>query len=84
MRDNGAGLKGLFAEIEADMGDVPDSLSGPMMQGLASARATLDTLCGRANTPREAAVSGVAYAAGLFIWWLANGKVGASGQHTGR
>ena len=59
LRDNGAGLKGLFAEIEADMRDVPDSLSGPMMQGLASARATLDTLCGRANTPREAAVSGV-------------------------
>ncbi len=59
MRDNGAGLKGLFAEIEADMQDLPDRLSGPMMQGLASARATLDTLCGRANMPRDAAVSGV-------------------------
>ena len=79
LRDNGAGLKGLFAEIETDMRDVPDSLSGPMMQGLASARATLDTLCGRANMPRDAAVSGVDWL--MLLGYLCGGWQMAKSGH---
>ena len=79
LRDNGAGLKGLFAEIEADMQDLPDSLSRPVMQGLASARATLDTLCGRANMPREAAVSGVDWL--MLLGYLCGGWQMAKSGH---
>ncbi|MGB2509353.1 MAG: acyl-CoA dehydrogenase [Candidatus Puniceispirillaceae bacterium] len=59
LRDNGAGVKKLFDEIEADMAVLPDSLSAPMHASLSTARKTLDVLCGRANSPRDAAVSGV-------------------------
>ncbi|MGB0309830.1 MAG: acyl-CoA dehydrogenase [Candidatus Puniceispirillaceae bacterium] len=59
LRDNGAGVKKLFDEIEADMAVLPDSLSAPMHASLSIARKTLDVLCGRANSPRDAAVSGV-------------------------
>ena len=59
LRDNGAGVKKLFDEIEADMAVLPDNLSAPMQTSLSLAIKTLDVLCGRANSPRDAAVSGV-------------------------
>ena len=34
LRDNGAGVKKLFDEIEADMAVLPDNLSAPMQSSL--------------------------------------------------
>ena len=79
LRDNGAGLKALFTEIEADIQGLPAQYAKPVMQGLDTARATLDILCGRANSPRDAAVSGVDWL--MLLGYLFGGWQMAKSAH---
>jgi alkylation response protein AidB-like acyl-CoA dehydrogenase len=79
LRDNGAGLRALFAEIEGDMKGVSAQYSTPVMQGLDTARATLDTLCARANNPRDVAVSGVDWL--MLLGYLFGGWQMAKSAH---
>jgi hypothetical protein len=79
LRDNGAGLTALFAEIEGDMKGVSPQYSTPVMQGLDTARATLDTLCARANNPRDVAVSGVDWL--MLLGYLFGGWQMAKSAH---
>ncbi len=59
LRDNGATVRALFDEMTEELADLPDTLSAPVTQAIAAAARTLDSLCARANSPRNAAVSGV-------------------------
>jgi alkylation response protein AidB-like acyl-CoA dehydrogenase len=59
LRDNGAAVRELLADIELDMSDIPDDLSQPVMNAILITRQTLDNLCVSANDPRLVAAGSV-------------------------
>ena len=59
LRDNGAAVRDLLAEITADMDGVDKSLAAPVHKAVSVTHDTLEHLLASANDPRRAAVSGV-------------------------
>ena len=79
LRDGGASLRDLLAEMEADLIGLDDRLAAPMRRALATTHKTLDFLCGTANDPRRAAVSSVDWM--MMLGWLCGGWVMAKSGH---
>ena len=79
LRDGGAAVRALLADIEADMDAMDDRLAAPLRQALRTTQDTLDFLCARANDPRRAAVSSVDWL--MLLGWLCGGWVMAKSGH---
>ena len=79
LRDGGAAVRSLLADIKADLAACDDRLAGPMHQALATTSDTLDFLCATANDPRRAAVSSVDWL--MLLGWLCGGWVMARSGH---
>ena len=79
LRDGGAAVRGLLADIEADITSCDDRLAGPVRRALAITSDTLDFLCASANDPRRAAVSSVDWL--MLLGWLCGGWVMARSGH---
>ena len=79
LRDGGAAVRSLLADIQADLATCDDRLAGPMHRALATTSDTLDFLCATANDPRRAAVSAVDWL--MLLGWLCGGWVMARSGH---
>jgi len=79
LRDSGASVRALLAEMEADLIGLDDRLASPMRSAIATTHQTLDFLCGTANDPRRAAVSSVDWL--MMLGWLCGGWVMARSGH---
>ena len=79
LRDGGASVRALLAEMEADLTGLNEQLAAPMRHALAITHQTLDFLCGTANDPRRAAVSSVDWL--MMLGWLCGGWVMARSGH---
>ena len=79
LRDGGASVRALLAEMEADLTGLNEQLATPMRRALAITYQTLDFLCGTANDPRRAAVSSVDWL--MMLGWLCGGWVMARSGH---
>ena len=79
LRDSGAAVRALLAEMEADLIGLDDRLAAPMRSAIATTHQTLDFLCGTANDPRRAAVSSVDWL--MMLGWLCGGWVMARSGH---
>ena len=73
LRDGGAAVRALLADIVADMAAFDNALAGPVRQAVQTTEQTLDYLCARANDPRRAAVSSVDWL--MLLGWLCGGWV---------
>ena len=88
LRDGGAAVRSLIAEIRADMAEIASGGNGvgatasAMRAACDTAEAALDTLLARANSPREAAASGADFLMMLGYlsggWQLARGAAVAA------
>jgi len=88
LRDGGASVRSLIAEIRADMDEIASGGNGvgatasAMRAACDTAEAALDTLLARANSPRDAAASGADFLMMLGYlsggWQLARGAAAAA------
>ena len=88
LRDGGAAVRSLIAEIRADMDEIASGGNGvgatasAMRAACDTAEAALDTLLARANSPRDAAASGADFLMMLGYlsggWQLARGAAAAA------
>ena len=88
LRDGGAAVRSLIAEIRADMDEIASGGNGvgatasAMRAACDTAEAALDTLLARANSPRDAAASGADFLMMLGYlsggWQLARGSAAAA------
>ncbi|MEC7440912.1 MAG: acyl-CoA dehydrogenase, partial [Pseudomonadota bacterium] len=88
LRDGGAAVRSLIAEIRTDMDEIASGGNGvgatasAMRAACDTAEAALDTLLARANSPRDAAASGADFLMMLGYlsggWQLARGAAAAA------
>jgi len=88
LRDGGAGVRSLLAEIRGDMDEISagangvSASAGAVLSACDTAEAALDMLLARANSPRDAAASGTDFLMMLGYlsggWQLARGAAAAS------
>jgi len=79
LRDGGAAVRELLAEMQADLTGLDATLAEPMQRAITTTRDTLDFICARANDPRRAAVSSVDWL--MLLGWLCGGWVMAKSGH---
>ena len=79
LRDGGAAVRALLADIETDLTGCQAGLADPMHRAIATTKDTLDFLCATANSPRRAAVSSVDWL--MLLGWLCGGWMMAKSGH---
>ena len=79
LRDGGAAVRALIADIQADLSACDDRLAAPMHDVIATTEQTLEFLCARANDPRRAAVSSVDWL--MLLGWLCGGWMMSKSAH---